>query len=314
MLEIVNHAVSVFNGGHMFKKFYHWLDYPEYFRFGFYLLLISGFILSEFVFERANNLYILYIFSGIFLGIGFYQKPAWLIMLLDLLIVTLRYFLIPERHHSYTTFLTYLITYLLLTFISVGLMKGVQRVKNNQIELTTTLSNILDSRDSYSSHHSENVAKIAVKIANEMMITKEMITSIEIGCLLHDIGKIGIPESILNHPGKLSPEEYKIVKSHPTIGYNMIKHVSHFKSSGVLDIILYHHERYDGKGYPYGLKGDEIPLLARITAVADAYDAMSSKRDYRGDYDLDYILSEIWENKGTQFDPHVVDIFLSLFD
>ncbi|WP_147532877.1 HD-GYP domain-containing protein [Bacillus marasmi] len=298
----------------MLKKFYHWVDYPEYFRLGFYLLLISAFTLSEFVFEYTNNLYILYIFSGIFLGIGFYQKPAWLIILLDILIVYLRYFLIPERNHNYTTFLTYLMTYILITFITVGLMKSVQRVKNNQIELTTALSNILDSRDSYSSHHSENVAKYAVKIANAMMVDKSMIDSIEIGCLLHDIGKIGIPESLLNKPGKLTPEEYTIVKKHPVIGFDMIKHVSHFKNSGVLDIILYHHERYDGKGYPYGLKGDEIPLLARITAVADAFDAMSSKRVYRGDYDLNYILSEIWENKGTQFDPHIVDIFLSLFD
>ncbi|NMD70971.1 HD-GYP domain-containing protein [Bacillus sp. DNRA2] len=298
----------------MVKKYYRLLDYPEYFRFGFFFLLIAAFTLSEFVFEQANNLYILYIFAGIFLGIGFYQRPIWLIILLDVLIVYLRYFLIPEWHHSFATFLTYMVTYLLITFITVGLMKGVQKVKNDRIELTTALSNILDSRDSYTSHHSENVAKVAQQIATEMKLSKEKMDAIAIGCLLHDIGKIGIAEEILNKPEKLTAEEYSIIKNHPIIGYDMLKHVSNFRTSGVLDIILYHHERYDGKGYPYGLKGEEIPLLARITAVADAYDAMSSKRVYRGEFDLNYILSEIWENKGTQFDPQIVDIFLSFFD
>ena len=114
--------------------------------------------------------------------------------------------------------------------------------------------------------------------------------------------------------GKLTNEEYEEIKTHPTIGYNMIKHVADFHKNGILDMVLYHHERYDGKGYPAGLKGNQIPLYARIAAVADTFDSMTTKRVYREELSLDYTLNEIQKNKGTQFDPEIVDTFLSLFE
>lgn len=125
--------------------------------------------------------------------------------------------------------------------------------------------------------------------------------------------KSGFPEHILMKTGRLTEDEYEIIKSHTTIGYEMIKHIGDFHHNGVLDIVLYHHERYDGKGYPTGLKDRQIPLFARIVAVADTFDAMTTKRVYRDEIELESTLNEIRKNKGTQFDPEIVDIFLSLF-
>ena len=193
-------------------------------------------------------------------------------------------------------------------------MKYVHKVREDELELTTVLANALDSRDSYTLNHSENVAKYSVQIAEKLKLSKECCAIIRKGALLHDIGKIGISEHILMKNGKLTNEEYEEIKVHPTIGYNMIKHVADFHKNGILDMVLYHHERYDGKGYPAGLKGNQIPLYARIAAVADAFDAMTTKRVYREELSLDYTLNEIQKNKGTQFDPEIVDTFLSLFE
>ncbi|MFC6604051.1 HD-GYP domain-containing protein [Ectobacillus funiculus] len=193
-------------------------------------------------------------------------------------------------------------------------MKNYQKIKESKLELIKTLVNALDSRDSYTLHHSENVAHFSLEIAKKMKLSKSLCDVIHKGGLLHDIGKIGIPEHILTKTGKLTDEEYNIIKSHTDIGYEMIKHVSDFNENGILDIVLYHHERYDGKGYPKGLKGTEIPLVARIVAIADMFDAMTSRRVYRSELNLEYTLNEIRKNKGTQFDPEIADIFLSLFE
>ena len=186
--------------------------------------------------------------------------------------------------------------------------------RDDELELTTVLANALDSRDSYTLNHSENVAKYSVQIAEKLKLSKECCAISRKGALLHDIGKIGISEHILMKNGTLTNEEYEEIKIHPTIRYNMIKHVADFHKNGILDMVLYHHERYDGKGYPAGLKGNQIPLYARIAAVADTFDAMTTKRVYREELSLDYTLNEIQKNKGTQFDPEIVDTFLSLFE
>ncbi|WP_223282857.1 HD-GYP domain-containing protein [Neobacillus kokaensis] len=187
-------------------------------------------------------------------------------------------------------------------------------MEKQNLELTEALSNALDYRDTYTQHHSENVAKYAIEIAKKMKLPKNVCEDIYLGGLLHDIGKIGIPEDILKKPGKLTKRELEVIKTHPTIGYEMIKHVSSFNRNGVLDIVLYHHERYDGKGYPKGLKGDNIPLVARIVGIADTFDAMTSNRIYKSQVNVEYALNEIRSNKGKQFDPELVDIFLSLFE
>jgi putative nucleotidyltransferase with HDIG domain len=287
---------------------------PTYFRNGFIGLLLFSVILNSFLLQGDNQLYILYIFSVIFLGIGFFNKPVWLLALLTLIVVVCRYFFIPEPESHLGIFLIHLLTYLLITLISASLMKYIQKVKEDNLELTTALANALDSRDAYTMHHSANVAKYSMQIAEKMNLSKENCEIIHKGALLHDIGKIGIPEHILKKNKKLTSEEYEIIKSHPKIGYEMIEHVGSFHNNGILDIVLYHHERYDGKGYPLGLKGNQIPLYARIVAVADTFDAMTTKRVYRDKLSLDYTLHEIWKNKGSQFDPEVVDVFLSLFD
>jgi len=291
-----------------------WIDNPVYFRYGFFFFLIFSIILNSVLLQSESNYYILYIFTVISLGIGYYNKPTWFLVLFTIIVVACRCYLIPDSYLTIGTFLIHLFTYLLITGISAGLMKYVHKTKLDNIELTTTLSKALDSRDAYTLHHSENVAKYSVEIARRMKLSKEVCDVIHIGGLLHDIGKIGIPEHILSKPGKLTDEEYQIIKGHPTIGYEMIKHVQSYRENGILDIVLYHHERFDGKGYPTGISGKQIPLVARIVAVADAYDAMVSKRIYRDKLPLEYVLNEICKNKGTQFDPEVVDAFQSVFE
>ena len=130
--------------------------------------------------------------------------------------------------------------------------------------------------------------------------------------LLHDIGKIGIPDSILNKPSRLTDEEYFVMKTHVTKGAEILRHFTLLEN--VAEGALYHHERYDGKGYAHGLKGEEIPLNARIIALADAFDAMTANRVYRKQLDLDFVLEEIKKCSGSQFDPNLVEIFLKLID
>ncbi|KGR74288.1 HD-GYP domain-containing protein [Ureibacillus sinduriensis] len=296
------------------ELFYRPLYNPIYFRYGFFFVLALSVILNSFILHGESIFYILYILSVIFLGIGFYDKSIWFLTLLTFFTVTCRYLLIPDSNSNLGIFLIHLITYLLITLISAGLMKYAQKVEADNLELTVALSNTLDSRDHYTLHHSENVAIYSVQIAEKMKLSKVNCEIIRKGALLHDIGKIGIPEHILGKEGKLTEDEYTIIKSHPTLGHNMLKHIGDFHKNGVLDIVLYHHERFDGKGYPSGLKGQQIPLFARIVAIADTYDAITTKRVYREGYDLEYALEEIRKNKGLQFDPEIVDVFLSLFE
>lgn len=130
--------------------------------------------------------------------------------------------------------------------------------------------------------------------------------------LFHDIGKIDIPDSIILKSGKLTDEEYNEIKKHPILGKEIISNSDMFQD--IIPIVLYHHEKYDGTGYPYGISGTDIPFLARIVAVADAFDAMTSKRSYRNELDLDYVKNELKSNSGTQFDPLVTNAFLNIIN
>jgi putative nucleotidyltransferase with HDIG domain len=160
-------------------------------------------------------------------------------------------------------------------------------------------------------YHSQMVARYTLILSKALGIEdKEFLTSIERGALLHDIGKIGIPEGILRKPGPLTEPEKEIVKNHPFLGYEMIKEFDFLKKAA--QVVLYHHEHYDGDGYPYGLVGEEIPIEARIFALADTFDALTSNRPYRKGKSFDEALVEIEKNCGTQFDPLLADIFLSL--
>lgn len=159
--------------------------------------------------------------------------------------------------------------------------------------------------------HSQLVASYTLMLTKAMGIEdKDYLVNIERGALLHDIGKIGIPESILRKPGALTSVEREIIKDHPLIGYELIEEFEFLKKSA--QVVLYHHESYDGRGYPYGLAADDIPLEARIFALADTLDAITSDRPYREANSFEEAFREIEKGRGSQFDPSVVDAFFSI--
>lgn len=186
-----------------------------------------------------------------------------------------------------------------------------QRLNNLSTNIIKSLISALEARDEYTKGHSLRVQIFSSKIARAMGLSPKEIKEIELSAILHDIGKIGIPDSILRKPDKLTDEEYEIIKKHPTIGYNILSSIEGLEN--ILDGIKYHHERFDGKGYPEGLKGKEIPLVARIIAIADTLDAMTSDRPYRKGLPIEYALEEIKKCKNSQLDPEIVDAFLNSF-
>ena len=189
-----------------------------------------------------------------------------------------------------------------------------QQLQTKEFFLQTViaLSEAVDAKDRYTSGHSRRVADYSRKIAARMGKSQEVQDDIFYTGLLHDIGKIRIPIDIINKPGKLTDEEYNIIKIHPVTGYHILRSIS--ENSALAIAAKYHHERYDGKGYPNGLSGTNIPEIARILCVADAYDAMTSNRSYRDALPQNVVRSEIEKGKGTQFDPAVADIMLKMID
>ncbi len=176
---------------------------------------------------------------------------------------------------------------------------------NSTLEALVTA---LDARDTETEGHSIRVTEYTMELARLLNITDhEFLDALDKAALLHDIGKIGIPDAILRKPGKLTPQEWEIMKKHPIIGYEIIKKIKFLEKSA--PIVLHHHERWDGKGYPDGLKGEEIPLGSRIFAVADTIDAMTSDRPYRKALTFEIVSEELKKFKGIQFDPQVVDAF-----
>lgn len=184
---------------------------------------------------------------------------------------------------------------------------------NLMVEQTTSaLAEAIDAKDSYTNGHSWRVAEYSVMIARKAGKSEEECRDIHLTALLHDVGKIGIPDIIINKSGRLTDKEYNVIKSHPLVGREILSKIS---ISPELAIgASFHHERYDGKGYPFGLKGEEIPEVARIVAVADTYDAMASKRSYRDVLSKQKIRSELEKGIGSQFDPKFARIMIELID
>lgn len=178
------------------------------------------------------------------------------------------------------------------------------------IDTLSALTSAIDAKDSYTRGHSERVTDLSMKLAKEIGLERAEIEKIKLGGLLHDIGKIGIPEGILNKPGRLNDEEFKIIKSHPELGLRILGKVEFL--AGVVPIIKHHHERCDGKGYPEGLVGEATPLLARIVSVVDTFDAMTTDRPYRKALSTEEALKEIHHCSGTQFDPGVAAVFIRM--
>jgi putative nucleotidyltransferase with HDIG domain/PAS domain S-box-containing protein len=183
-----------------------------------------------------------------------------------------------------------------------------QRIINAGIQALTT---IVEKRDPYTAGHQFHVSKLAHSIAVEMGLPREQAEGIRVSGLVHDIGKIAVPIEILSKPGKISEHELNIIRTHPQVGYNILKEIEF--PWPVAQIVLEHHERLDGSGYPQGLAGDSIMLEARIISVADVVEAMSSHRPYRPTLGIDKALEEISLNKGILYDPLVVDTCIKLF-
>lgn len=187
-----------------------------------------------------------------------------------------------------------------------------KKIEQMSFQTIQTLASAIDAKDPYTKGHSTRVSQYSVLIAKALNWDAERINNLRYAAMLHDIGKIGVPDSILNNPKRLTDMEYNIIKSHTVMGGDILKDRSMIQSAE--DVARSHHERYDGKGYPRGLKGEEISEEARIAAIADAFDAMSSKRVYRNACDYGHIRDELVNGKGRQFDPRFTDIFIGLWD
>ena len=185
-----------------------------------------------------------------------------------------------------------------------------KKIEEMSFQTIQTLANAIDAKDPYTKGHSTRVSQYSVLIAEELGWDPDRISDLRYAALLHDIGKIGVPDSILNNPKRLTEVEYSIIKSHTTMGSDILRDRTMIRSAE--DVARSHHERYDGRGYPMGLKGTDISEEARIVAIADAFDAMSSNRIYRKACDPEYIRHELEQGRGAQFDPEYAGIFLEL--
>lgn len=187
-----------------------------------------------------------------------------------------------------------------------------EKLERAYLDSIQTLRYTVEAKDPYTRGHSDRVSAYSVLLGKYLGLSETDLRTLEVGGLFHDIGKIGIPDSILLKESKLTDDEYSEIKNHPSIGAHILCNASIFQD--IIPIVKHHHERFDGKGYPGKLKGEEIPYLARVTAVADTFDAMTSKRTYRNALPLDVVTEEIADCSGTQFDPEIAKVFLDILN
>lgn len=185
-----------------------------------------------------------------------------------------------------------------------------EKVTSVSMETIIAINNAVQAKDLYTGRHSQRVAHFSCLLAEKLGWDRDAVDELRIIALLHDIGKIGVDETILNKPSKLTDEEYIQMKNHTVIGGTILKDLTLIPNVALG--AKYHHERYDGKGYPEGLSGKDIPLAARIIGIADTFDAMNFSRVYRPRCDLEYVKSELQKGKGTQFDPDFVEVFIQV--
>ena len=186
------------------------------------------------------------------------------------------------------------------------------KLEKAYLESIETLRYTVEAKDTYTRGHSDRVSEYSVLIGKTLNLPESEIRTLQVGGLFHDIGKIGVPDVILQKESKLTDDEYSEIKNHPSIGAHILSTATIFKD--IIPIVKHHHERYDGKGYPSQLKGEEIPYLARIAAIADSFDAMTSKRTYRDSLPMEKVISEFQRCRGTQFDPELTDVFLDILE
>ncbi|QJW48742.1 Fe-S-containing hydro-lyase [bacterium BFN5] len=197
-----------------------------------------------------------------------------------------------------------------IDFMRISMKEGKQQIIEAYESSLRAFLTAIEFREQSTAVHSFEVNHIAIEIAKKMGLSEDEIRDLNWGTLLHDLGKLAIPDSILLKPGPLDDQELDLIRQHPRMGYEILKGASYFKNA--IEISLYHHERYDGKGYPNALKGEAIPLLARICAVADTFQAMIDDRPYRKGLPVEAAVAEIKRCSGTQFDPVVVSAFLQI--
>jgi len=220
-------------------------------------------------------------------------------------------------HEGSSEWLEFLETLAGQTAMAIENAELFQRLERANVELTQAydatigaLSYALDLKDQETEGHSRRVTDLTLLVAREMGINDEELAHIRRGALLHDIGKMGVPDAVLLKPGKLTDEEWEIMRRHPVYAYEMLSRIDYLRPA--LETPYCHHERWDGTGYPRGLKGEEIPLSARIFAVVDVFDALTSDRPYRKAWPMEKALEYLREQSGKHFDPRVVEVFFSL--
>ncbi|WP_051590951.1 HD-GYP domain-containing protein [Bacillus sp. UNC438CL73TsuS30] len=262
---------------------------PELYKSGnavevFWLLLSPVFVNITFVKVVTISLLLKYIISGLVIQTSFVLLPILMIAILSVFS-----FILLNRFQSY--------------------LNAIKTSYDQQLEgIVKGVIATLELKDPYTRGHSERVASYAFELAKiSGKFSRDELKSFNYACLLHDIGKIHIPDHILMKSGSLTKEEYEIIKSHTVVGAEAVSKVVGFKDS--IGVIRSHHERWDGEGYPDVLKGEEIPYLARVTSIADAFDAMTSTRSYRAALSIEEAYKRILEGKGTQFDPELVEQF-----
>lgn len=196
--------------------------------------------------------------------------------------------------------------------INAQLTDTYEKLEKAYLESVETLRYTVEAKDPYTRGHSDRVSAYSVLIGEKLGLSEDDIKTLKIGGLFHDVGKIGVPDAILQKNSKLTDDEYSEIKNHPSIGAHILSTASIFKD--IIPIVKHHHEKYDGTGYPSKLKGEQIPYLARIAAIADSFDAMTSRRTYRNSLPIEIVITEIRRCKGTQFDPAIADVFLDILE
>ena len=200
----------------------------------------------------------------------------------------------------------------LINKINVELQNKNDAIEKAYLDTISILRQTVEAKDPYTRGHSDRVSEFSVLLGQKMNLDEQVQNTLRVGGLFHDIGKIGIPDSILLKDDYLDDEEYSQIKNHPSIGAHILSNAVVFQD--ILPIVLHHHERYDGRGYPSQLSGEDIPFVARLTTVVDTFDAMTSKRSYRNALDIDIAKAEIKKCSGTQFDPNCAKAFLDILD
>ena len=186
------------------------------------------------------------------------------------------------------------------------------KLENAYLESIQTLRYTVEAKDPYTRGHSDRVSEYSVLIGKKLNLSDDDLKILQLGGLFHDIGKIGVPDAILQKNSKLTDDEYSEIKNHPSIGVHILSTATIFKD--IIPIVKHHHEKFDGTGYPSRLAGNNIPYLARIAAIADSFDAMTSKRVYRDSLSLDIVIGEFKRCRGSQFDPDLTDVFLDILE